>query len=727
MYAPRTSFLASASGSGSGSSQSSTSRSPLPSSPAKHQRRKSLAFNRDLFANGERDAVRCRPSSIYVPDEILDVLSSPPPHSSVPPLPASSSSFSSAAPSPAGLRRSSLPHQQQYQHPPRRRPGDPLSPLSASVAAFQSQPRRHSEQASNPFFAPSLPSSSSFAPFRAGETAYEFLASFPPPPAAPSSLSPGPRSTAGRARSSTTTSSIHSHMIRRKPVPKLSLDVDEAAEELAPSGGSSGGSEVGLSSPPVGGEGVVASIEDKVRRMSLETSLNGGTGLGLGLRAEEPEPQREEEDVEGSDGEGAGLRRRKTLAEVKAEKRAARERAGASPTSPSSIASPPPTFSNPRPFALLRTAPTRALPAHDLILSAAAPAAAPGELVEAWMDIIAGSSGVPPPSSAARREKEKPARSRLPPPVSPPKQQQPQKPSQLDVLAPAEFASLASSLPPLVYGAVDGAVASALAAKAQEDERDESSDEDGSERFVDASEGRASIDHSVGAGPGEEEQRMEVDDPDPAPAPSFAFSPLDNPGLVNLSVPKRLNKRSASASFLASPPPPQSVPAHVASFSTPPSPAFPSRRRGSAVSHSSTASFVSAAPSLSALPAPVAPIASPPLAPPAAKRQHLSSPTSPLLFFASNPLPVAPSANSAELTSTSPKSTTATSISSTRSAKDKPLPPRPPRPPKSARRLGRVASLTSSDSGASASSYESVKLDSSVHAAAPVVTYTVVV
>ncbi|GAA6022066.1 hypothetical protein JCM10207_001037 [Rhodosporidiobolus poonsookiae] len=264
---------------------------------AKAVRRRSLAA-RDLFANGERDAVRCRPNSLWL---AADLLSGAPPEDELAALvERQQATYMSALPP----RRSSLPQQQQ-------------------AAMGHTQPRRHSEQAPSSFYssdAPPLPSTafsltstSTSSARRPSLSPVERLSS--PPGASPvSSASPVSRRKSISA-------------VRRKPVPALAIEDDLETVQDPLWDGSSPPLAVGLVKalewpprfdPPVPApaqqereeeEGGLSSIEDKVRRMSLETSESGATGLGLGLR---PAPPVEVEPP------------RKTLRELKAEKLALR-------------------------------------------------------------------------------------------------------------------------------------------------------------------------------------------------------------------------------------------------------------------------------------------------------------------------------------------------------------------------------------------------------------------
>ncbi|BGP19338.1 hypothetical protein JCM10213v2_007427 [Rhodosporidiobolus nylandii] len=425
-----------------------------------------------------------------------------------------------------------------------------------------------------------------------------------------------------------------SRRIRRKPVPALAIedDVDTVTDprwdgttpsSIVSSADSSYGFPHTAAVSPTSGAtsvsalsdiGGISSIEEKVRRLSLEAGQTGATGLGLGLMP-------------------AASVRRKTLADLKAEKLAqrrasagqveakreevtdetlARRRATegslqidslklpsdhlaaeselASPTYcslDSASSAPPSTLSTPsssiapssapsskrpfRPFALLRQSRTRSLTAHEVILprlAAAAPARAKAkdeeDLVDAWMQIIVGKDD----SEMLADEEAAPAfvfgshskpNTALDRPASPrtplaslatPFAALDQFPSQ-PVYGTENGASLASSLPPLVYAAAPAVFPHAAAEESGQAMQDAppvsgSAASEGNDECGEAS-----------SGPASREARMKDKDDMSiflsasfAPVPSCEVSLPRSTDLVNLSMPKRLNKRSASASSI---------------------------------------------------------------------------------------------------------------------------------------------------------------------------------
>ncbi|GAA5865024.1 hypothetical protein JCM8547_007685 [Rhodosporidiobolus lusitaniae] len=826
-------------------SPSTTTATSSATGTQKVARRKSfISRDRDLFANGERDAVRCRPTSIYVPE---DILRGPPD--------AAEQGEERAAALRWSRRRSSVQHAPPVPEIPQayalqQRRGSEAAPVSKPIVGFASPPKVP--------LVGGVGGSRQLSP----SSDVEYLASppgikmrhFTPPVSlsllSPSTPAPAPTShpLRSRALSSTSTlsaSSSHSssrkppqpQKVKRKPVPALSLEDDldlvsdpswDGSTSTPPSVFSSSGSSYGFphliaavspstasvgASPATGQEdalGLLGSIAEKVRRMSLETSQTGGTGLGLGLsvvggsREESLGNSEEEEGVKAVDFVGKereeGRSRRKTLAEVKAERLAARRRseeqvqtmervggkqkeegrrrategsvAGLTISAPSALVIPEhvlqhsvlisparsshgsttstsacglsssdntsrsmsrassvstsPTASSSkrafRPFALLRQHTSRTLGAHEVIIPPLAPSGAAGAksprdddgLVDAWMDIIVGKEeeqdepeptpapfvfGAPPraqpevteTSSTAAAEQERTSRASYVP------------------FAPDELSDLANSLPPLLYSPREDEEVQQREEpmQVQEDEDTMMIEEDaavstsGSEEFVDASEGRSSLDH--GSQPSFEQAPPETFPSFPF-APSsggnFSFSMTDDTRLLNLAVPRprRLNKRSASACGLAelSPKPVSVAPAFA---SVPPSPkplfSFDFSHRHS--------KFVLAPPSLSshltssslATITPTSPIPQP-----AAKRQHLSSPTSPRLPFSLE------SVQAAILQSQSQQQPLPALSPPKQPRTDKPLPPRPPRPPKSARRSVNLSGRRSSGASAPPSALE---------------------
>ncbi|GAA5889076.1 hypothetical protein JCM6882_009735 [Rhodosporidiobolus microsporus] len=790
------------------------------SAGAKVARRRSLAISRDLFANGERAAVRCRPSTIYMPDErevgAFEGLAGAAAGAGAGEEVGWEEFFRSSSPPPP--RRSSLQH-----HPLAAPPLPPLASTSAAFAfspslaqtatATASQPRRHSEQApgARPGFARSshTPASTRAALPGPSPPLVELLASPPPliyapsPSSLSSSLAPNPHSrprplsTAAAAAPKAAKPAAAPSAVKRKPVPALSLeDPDEfevvtdprwdgktpplvplgSAVLVAPTATAATAKGVvdfrGYGFPPVAGakgaeqkdaamqqevvsapaaadaddevDTLASGLEEKVRRMSLETTQSGATGLGLGLRPAEEALS----EVWG---------RRKTLAEVKAEKERERERrrsedanagrvqakgemgvlasrrgtdgmlgivtgqearfstdsASLPPISPayssshgsttsapsrptsattttsshssaslpltassthsssaaatSAAASKRPTF---RPFALVKQHSSRPLPAHEAIISPPSSSRATlgsskrhdEDLVDAWMDImLGGGKSERAPVEEEDDDLDTPLAAQpafvfgASSTAAPPAPCLPSTASPARVLGRAEtglgvygtetVASLANSLPPLVYSATPSLAAKDVQPR-EEDTRMHEDSSDANDEYVDASEGRPSLDTDV--------------EMVSHPSPPVKAAPLSS--FLNLAVPRRLNKRSASASFLD-----KTISPPLAFSSVPASPTF-------------TAAFSAVfRPTSSAVPrvtpAAVGTPTSPPIAQPAAKRQHLSSSTSP-------PFPSAP--------------TLPTIVSKTAPAtaggggKNKPLPPRPPRPPKSARRSGSI-------------------------------------
>ncbi|GAA5824990.1 hypothetical protein JCM3770_001825 [Rhodotorula araucariae] len=309
-----------------------------------------MAVHRDLYAGGERDAVRCRPTALDGLDEILDLAPPLAPSARRPSAPAATFSF--ATPSSAAAFG--------------------LVPLA------QRPPRRHSVE----------PRLSALPP--------------PPPLAAPALARLRPR-----ARS-----------VARKPVPRAGLE-DDLELVVAPDRDSG---HVEALAPALEPERV---IEERVRRMSVEDA-QVGCGLGIGLQsipaAIDPFlPASPATPISLSSAASSSLSRSTTL----------------SSTSASSA-------SSSRPFALIRKhAPARPTHAHDIILGCAAPRASnrvDDELVDAWMDLIAGRGdvdGVQSRRPALFAPRAVPRASRAAP--------QP--------FAPDVLAHLANALPPLVYTA----------------------------------------------------------------------------------------------------------------------------------------------------------------------------------------------------------------------------------------------------------------------------------
>ncbi|GAA5821532.1 hypothetical protein JCM11251_000894 [Rhodosporidiobolus azoricus] len=792
-------------------------------------RRRSLAFQRDLFANGEREAVRCRPSTIYLPlDPAEDYDGRDGEGRSRGSVGCkgeeqqaerseemgwreflSSSSCSSAAPT---RRRSSI----QYSHrPPGPLPVPPLPPahttaftFSPCLAQSSSQPRRHSEQMvySRPPRCPTLLSTSASAISAPSPPLVDLLASTPAlvyssqlSCSTSSSLSSTRRQPRSHSLPDSTPlriarPSASPTKLKRKPVPVFNLEDElEVVEDpkwdgqtpplvplvraplISPANPAKVDLFGGYGFPPASAmvqkvaetgkrvneemvkmavdemDEVASGLEERVRRMSLEATETGATGLGLGLRPVSPPSLAPGVDV-----------KRKTLAEVKAEKFQERERGRRrsedaarvverraegtglrerrrtegslgikalsvntalqtpplSPTyssshgsSTSGVASRPtsattttstlsstspsvtacsscsasgpskrPTF---RPFALLKQQRSRPLPVHGVRIPPSSSTRntflnsnTDEELVDAWMDVIIGGDRqgeqmdekdnlhIPFAAPSAFTVRSSPVA--LPPPgssLAPATPAIAAEPSSttwtgLGVYGADTVADLASSLPPLVYGCV-------AAAPIKEDAQMQGGS-DTIDECIDASKGRPSFDILSG-GNHIDMPASAIGRPKLTPSASSAF--------LNLPTPHRLNKRSASASFLdktTSPPP---------VFSS--APASPSFTAAFSAIFRPTPS-ASRTPAATAVPAP--PIS--PIAPPAAKRQHFSSSLSP-------PFPPAPSSPSGML-----RSAGKVAPSTAPGTKNKPLPARPPRPPKSVRRsLGAGAGGAGRDVG----------------------------
>lgn len=739
-------------------------------------RRKSfISRDRDLFAGGERDAVRCKRATIFLPEE--DLIESPP-------------SLQEQMRTAAKARRSSV------------QDAPPLPPMSPANAAAFTKRRRNSEQAASTSF---LPSSTASAPVDSHPSrllspgsAIELLASPPsfrsaPLFAAPKRSAPTSVPLRTRALSATSTSSATSshnsqpssgshgrtNRIKRKPVPTLSLEDPAELESVSDPlwDGSTPLSEVSSTDTNYGFPHLITavspssvtpspaasmalddplgSIEEKVRRMSLETSATGLAGLGLGLdmalapRRGSGATEEEQGEVEERLQTGLTTRRGKTLAEVKAEKLAARRRTeeklrgvvvpsvdARRRTTEGSLAVAVPNCAFSSPFRLLLsiltflddadhlgisptlipapvspasvvtdtvsmsrsiTAATAASPASSLSprrtfrpfalvkQNTARPFVAPSsgkDDVDAWMDVMFGhdeadENNAPRHlpfafSTASSRPRTEHLEACSPRTTSPAPVER-SRPTSYVPYRPEDFASLANSLPELVYSPkpsecdvveeeTTGVVAEDFAM-----EEEEGSTE-GSEEFVDASEGRHSFDspHS----PTETEQDVFSTSSSAPPlavvGTAFSFAPADNTRLVNLTIPplRGLNKRSASTSGIADLSP------HVTSTTATDSsrqrtfsstPASPKLDFSFSFSHrNSTFALLAPKPASS-----TTSVASPPFSQPA-KRQHLSSPTSP------------------------PLHTPSPQLSLSRTAIGKPDKPLPPRPPKNAARRSLV-------------------------------------
>ncbi|BGP42778.1 hypothetical protein JCM10449v2_006790, partial [Rhodotorula kratochvilovae] len=336
-------------------------RSPtLPASPPPsasthaHRRRRSIAVQRDLFAGGERDAVRCRAGALDGLDEILAL--APPPSSSFAGRRPSAPAFSFAAPSSAAAFG-----------------------LPAGAAGL---PRRHS--------------------LEPRASAARALLS---PPLRPLGVSPPPP----RARAGSIAGGV-----KRKPVPRDALEEDV---EMVSSPAWDGRAE---------GPEPERAIEERVRRMSVEDAMDGcGLGIGIGdSPATSPPPA---SPMTLSSAASSSLSRSTTL----------------SSTSASSASHPPSAF---RPFALVRKQVSRPTSAHEVILGGrAVPRTSDqvdDELVDAWMDLIAGRGDADIPSRSAFSARVAPS--------APPAQAMRSAPQPF---APDVLAHLANALPPLVYTA----------------------------------------------------------------------------------------------------------------------------------------------------------------------------------------------------------------------------------------------------------------------------------
>lgn len=389
------------------------------------QRRRSSVVKRDLFAGGERDAVRCRSGGLEGLEEILAL--EPPPRRHAP-------------------------------VPPARRPSEPLfastsMSSSASIMRLPAVPRRHSDQPllSAPLVSPPL---------------YP-LAEPPHPP-------PSPVET--RARKHSTAKGV-----KRKPVPRVALEEDDVD--------ASGPRWIGAPAPPAGEPQRESAIEERVRRLSVDDAGKAVRGLGLRVDVGRGTEGGFVEGLgarSGRSGASSMLVRCCFAARTKPREwqyadtslirsRAASPASYPSPTSPhtsaapltaastatsmslsrSTTASSATTHSNvssPRPFALLRRQPTRSASAHNVLFGGRSAHRSTDTdvdeaLVVAWMDLIAGQDD----EVTVRRRPSAVRAIASPPPSTPPAPQTLR--GAPPALEPAMLAHLATALPPLRYSA----------------------------------------------------------------------------------------------------------------------------------------------------------------------------------------------------------------------------------------------------------------------------------
>ncbi|GAA5917954.1 hypothetical protein JCM8208_003045 [Rhodotorula glutinis] len=194
----------------------------LASVASSRARRQSLVMKRDLYAGGERDAVRCRLGGLEGLEEILALAPVDPSSPARPPSPsrqARAASFASSS----------------------------MAPHLSSLAASPTPRRRHSHQppVSAPLVSPSL-----------------CRAALPNPTAS------SPTSTPARSRAVS--------IVKRKPVPQVALEED--VDLVAPSAWAGAACRAAPRPPPE------RRIDERVRQLSMDDGVEGGQGLGLRIR-----------------------------------------------------------------------------------------------------------------------------------------------------------------------------------------------------------------------------------------------------------------------------------------------------------------------------------------------------------------------------------------------------------------------------------------------------------
>ncbi|BGO94520.1 hypothetical protein NBRC10512_000556 [Rhodotorula toruloides] len=427
------------------SSARSDASSPAPRNrQSTHARRRSVAITRDLFADGSRDAVRCRPSGMDGLEELLAM--EPPPPRQV--RRASEQLPASQASAPA-FRRPSLPtHSLAW-------PATAPTPLLAASSLSSASP------------------SSALSPYtlQRRSSASTALDSF--------DLGPAP-STAPSARGKS---------VKRKPVPALALEeevetvADPCWDGSVPLQGAASSTAQQARRDESSDEELL--VLERVRKMSVE---DGGLGIGLpGLGGSLEDP-----------GISAASFPLPPLASpissvytstTASLESSALSRTTSSATSAESSASSVPSASassSSRPFALVKKQHAKPTVAHDIIFGSTRQRVQRREedLLDAWMDVIVGDDSGSEDALPFGRTKRpapssRPSGSSLtaaslasvsslsaPTPRPPPASFAPPSTSSAPPqLSPDALAELASSLPPLMYAAPvssDAPVAGAL-------------------------------------------------------------------------------------------------------------------------------------------------------------------------------------------------------------------------------------------------------------------------
>ncbi|KAK4336162.1 hypothetical protein RTBOTA2_004966 [Rhodotorula toruloides] len=414
------------------SSSRSDSSSPAPRNrQSMHARRRSVAITRDLFADGSRDAVRCRPSGMDGLEELLAMEPPPPPQ----PRRASEQLPASQSSAPA-FRRPSLPtHSLAW-------PATAPTPLLAATSLSSASPSSTLSSYALPR-RPSVPTNSdSFDADRAPSTA----------------------------------PSARGKSVKRKPVPALALEeevetvADPCWDGSVPLHGVASLTAHQARRDESSDEELV--ILERVRKMSVE---DGGLGIGLPGFAGSTEVLGISAASFPSPPLASPISSVYTSTTASLES-SALSRTTSSATSAESSASSVPSASassSSRPFALVKKQHAKPTTAHDVIFGSTRQRVQRREedLLDTWMDVIVGdeaSEGSLPFGQTKRpAPSSRPSGSSLtaeslasvssmsaPTPRPPPASFASVAPSSAPPqLSPDALAELASALPPLMYAA----------------------------------------------------------------------------------------------------------------------------------------------------------------------------------------------------------------------------------------------------------------------------------